>query len=108
MKIYLAGKITGDPDYKEKFASAARMLAEQEPGCVVLNPAELPAGMSQKDYMQLCTQMLFAADAAAFLPDWMCSRGACIEYEICVYIGKSVMMLGEDKRNFRTNEIKSA
>ena len=28
MKIYIAGKITGDPDYKEKFAKVASSLRE--------------------------------------------------------------------------------
>lgn len=27
MKVYLAGKITGDPNYREKFAEAAKKLA---------------------------------------------------------------------------------
>lgn len=94
MKVYIAGKISGDPDYKEKFRRAAEELEAR--GHTVLNPAALPAGMTPGDYMQLCTQMLFAADIAAFLPDWICSRGACIEYEICLYIGRGVMMLEED------------
>ncbi len=39
MKIYIAGKITGEPNYKEKFDIAATNLEEQ--GHIVLNPAEL-------------------------------------------------------------------
>lgn len=93
MKIYLAGKISGDPDYKAKFARAAEELEDM--GHTVLNPVALPEGMTSQDYMQLCTQMLFAADEAAFLPDWPTSAGAGIEYQICIYIGKPVMMLPE-------------
>lgn len=29
MKVYLAGKITGDPNYREKFAAAAKKLEER-------------------------------------------------------------------------------
>ena len=29
MKVYLAGKITGDPNYREKFAEAAKKLEER-------------------------------------------------------------------------------
>ena len=28
MKVYLAGKITGDPNYREKFAAAVKKLEE--------------------------------------------------------------------------------
>lgn len=28
MKVYLAGKITGDPNYREKFAAAAKKLED--------------------------------------------------------------------------------
>ena len=29
MKVYLAGKITGDPNYREKFAAAVKKLEEK-------------------------------------------------------------------------------
>ena len=35
MKVYLAGKITGDPNYREKFAEAAKKL-EERAGVTVL------------------------------------------------------------------------
>lgn len=47
MKIYIAGKITGDKRYKAKFAAAAKNL--QTAGHVVLNPATLPAGLTDAD-----------------------------------------------------------
>ena len=42
MKVYIAGKITGDPGYRDKFAAAEIQLGWQ--GHTVLNPAELPGG----------------------------------------------------------------
>lgn len=42
MKIYIAGKITGEPNYKEKFDIAATSLEAQ--GHIVLNPAESAGG----------------------------------------------------------------
>lgn len=47
MKIYIAGKITGDPDYRAKFADAQRQIEAQ--GHIVLNPATLPEGMEPMD-----------------------------------------------------------
>ena len=41
MKIYIAGKITGDDGYRAKFQEAAKNL--EALGHVVLNPAILPA-----------------------------------------------------------------
>lgn len=38
MKVYLAGKITGDPNYREKFAAAAKKL-EERAGVTVISPA---------------------------------------------------------------------
>ena len=39
MKIYIAGKITGDKNYKKKFAKAERILRKK--GHSVMNPAQL-------------------------------------------------------------------
>ncbi len=44
MKVYIAGKISGDPKYREKFAAEQELLEGQ--GHIVLNPAELPEGLS--------------------------------------------------------------
>ena len=42
MKIYIAGKITGDKGYREKFAAVEAALWAQ--GFTVINPAVLPEG----------------------------------------------------------------
>ena len=87
MKIYLAGKITGDPDYRAKFMMARRQLEKQ--GHVVLSPAVLPEGLKPGDYMQICTAMIDVADAVAFLPDWWDSAGAKVEQQYAAYAGKT-------------------
>ena len=76
MKIYIAGKITGDRKYRTKFREAAKAL--EALGHVVLNPATLPDGLDQADYMRICLAMLEAADLAVFLPDYRESAGAMI------------------------------
>lgn len=86
MKIYIAGKITGDKRYKAKFAAAAKAL--QAAGHVVLNPATLPAGLEQEDYMRICLAMLDSADQVTFLPDYQESAGAMVEMDYCRRIGK--------------------
>ena len=86
MKIYIAGKITGDPGYRDKFAAAEIQLGWQ--GHVVLNPAELPEGMAPADYMRICFAMIDVADAVVFLPDAAESAGARLEMAYCEYIEK--------------------
>ena len=83
MKVYIAGKITGDRRYRAKFREAAKAL--EEAGHVVLNPATLPDGLDDAD---ICMAMVDAADLAVFLPDYRESRGAMVEWAYCQRIGK--------------------
>ena len=89
MKVYLAGKITGDPDYKKKFEEAAEICGEYTVFNAVLNPATLPEGMNRADYMRICFAMIDTADRVIFLPDYAESEGARLEKAYCDYIGKS-------------------
>lgn len=62
MKIYIAGKIAGDRRYRAKFREAAKALEAADH--VVLNPATLPDGLTDGDYMRICMAMVDAADLA--------------------------------------------
>jgi hypothetical protein len=92
MKVYIAGKITGDDNYKGKFNEAAKRFEDE--GDVVLNPAILPTGMASEDYMRICFAMIDSADMVAFLPDWEHSRGAMLEWQYCQYISKQTFYMG--------------
>ncbi len=86
MKVYIAGKISGDENYKGKFLKAAFDLELQ--GITVLEPSLLPEGMTPADYMRICFAMIEAADVVVMLPDWVASRGAMLEAQWCQYVGK--------------------
>ena len=58
-KIYIAGKITGDPNYQLKFIRARQHLTKD--GYTVLTPAVLPEGMTKADFRNLTL-----AEKAAF------------------------------------------
>lgn len=88
MKIYIAGKIAGDENYREKFAAAAARL--EEAGMTVLNPAVLPGDLTKADYMRICFAMIDSADAVYFLRDRAQSEGAKLEMQWCRYTGKPV------------------
>ena len=93
MKIYIAGRITGDPDYYEKFREAQVELEAQ--GHIVLNPAELPQGMHGEEYMRICFAMIDCADVVGMLSDWHESAGARLEHSYCNYIGKNTFLIEE-------------
>lgn len=93
MKIYIAGKITGDPEYRKKFACAARQV--EEFGHIALNPAELPEGLKPEEYMRICFAMLDAADEMWYLADAADSPGAFLEVQYCRYVNKRVRRLSE-------------
>lgn len=85
MKIYISGKIAGDPGYKEKFARAAAQL--ERLGATVINPAMAPEGLAKLDYMRICFAEMEEVDYVVFLPDWVESAGAKLERAWCDYVG---------------------
>lgn len=85
--VYLAGRISGAPDYKEQFAEAARQV--EALGFAVLNPAALPPELGNERAMKICTAMIDQADVVYFLPGWARSVGAQLEMAYCKYTGKA-------------------
>ncbi|MCL2045745.1 MAG: DUF4406 domain-containing protein [Oscillospiraceae bacterium] len=92
--VYLAGKITGDEGYREKFAAAAREL--ELAGFVVCNPAMLPyPGFEYDQYLRMSAAMLEECEAVCFLPDWVQSNGARLEYAMAIDAGKEIFYYRE-------------
>lgn len=86
--VYIAGKITGDPDYREKFKKAQEELEKE--GYIVLNPAILPEGFTWEAYMNMTEPMLKESDRVCFLPDWKDSKGARAEFGTAVAFEKDI------------------
>lgn len=86
MKVYIAGKITGNENYREEFAKAQDELEKN--GHTVLNPAVLPEGLTKGEYMRICFSMIDIADKVVFIPGWQDSEGAMLETDYCLYINK--------------------
>lgn len=87
--VYISGPITGVEKYWEAFETAEDDLTAL--GYIPLSPAHLPTGMTNAQYMQICTAMIDAADAMLMLPDWEDSCGAKVEDRYAEYIGKPVV-----------------
>lgn len=91
-KIYIAGKMTGDPNFKEKFARVESGLAAC--GWTVLNPAKNADSMTRAEYMRIDLNLIDMAEAVYFLADWKDSEGAKLERHYCEYIGKTMVEEG--------------
>lgn len=91
---YIAGKINGLPNYKEKFKKAQLYL--ESLGYIVMNPAELPEGMPYAKYLPICLQMLEASDIMYMLDNWTNSTGAGVENRYGIAQGKEIFYQDEE------------
>ncbi|WP_117121036.1 DUF4406 domain-containing protein [Klebsiella variicola] len=89
MKIYIAGPMTGIPEFnRPAFNEVASGLVND--GHVVLNPATLPDGLEQREYMDICCAMIRCADAIFMLRGWERSEGAVAEHALAKKIGLEI------------------
>lgn len=108
-QIYISGKITGDDNYRAKFAMARDRLTRD--GYNVLNPVEKAdklerlhqalgrAAPSWSDYMRKCLVTIIDADAVYMLRDWQESRGARLEHYIASELGINIVYEEEAAEN---------
>ncbi|WP_432704347.1 DUF4406 domain-containing protein [Escherichia coli] len=61
-------------------------------GNIVLNPAVLPDGLSQQQYMSICIPMLMCADVIYLLEGWEDSAGARAEYAMALKLNIDVSL----------------
>ncbi len=94
MKIYIAGPMSGLRDCnRPEFNRVADILTKN--GDVVLNPAILPDGLSQADYMAVCIAMLQRCDAILMLNGWQGSEGAKAEHALAKKLGLKLLTLNQ-------------
>ncbi|POU03601.1 nucleoside 2-deoxyribosyltransferase [Escherichia sp. ESNIH1] len=78
MRIYIAGPMSGLPDFNRPNFHFMEMMLSCE-GHTVLSPAMLPDGLTQPQYMDICLAMLRCAEAIFLLRGWEESAGALAE-----------------------------
>lgn len=100
-QIYISGKITGDDNYRAKFAMARDRLTRD--GYDVLNPVEEAdkldrlhqalgrAAPTWSEYMKKCILVIRDADEVYMLRDWQESRGARLEHYIASELGIKIV-----------------
>lgn len=89
MKIYIAGKVSGENPKAcaAKFAAAENILKER--GYEVVNPIKVVGDFTAdwQTAMRKCIAALVKCDAICMLPDCSESKGAKIELEIAIRLG---------------------
>ena len=80
-KIYISGPITGQENYKIRFAQAEVLIKtlHAEPVNPANNPANNPDGLAYREYINLCMKQLMSSDMMLMLPGWELSNGATLE-----------------------------
>ncbi|MBU9830504.1 DUF4406 domain-containing protein [Rahnella sp. FC061912-K] len=90
MKVYIAGPMTGLPQLnRPAFIQAAMKMSFEKH--VPLNPAILPDGLTEADYMAVGLTMLQRADAIYLLTGWQFSAGARAEHALALKLGLEVI-----------------
>jgi nucleoside 2-deoxyribosyltransferase len=97
-KIYIAGKISNNPNYKEQFQEAEDLLIKL--GYEVFNPAKIELNCpsdcicdKNKEwgcYMLRCFPELHKCDGVCLLPNYRDSTGARIEFQFSLKTGKGI------------------
>lgn len=81
MRLYIAGPMSGHPDYnRPAFHAAADDLRAR--GYWVANPAENPPCDDWLGYMRLSVEQVARCDGLAVLDGWQLSRGAALEVHV--------------------------
>lgn len=102
LKIYIAGPMTGLHNYNRRaFNRKANQLNAL--GHSVLNPATLPSGLKESNYMDICLAMIRASNAMYMLDGWQDSQGATTEYHYALKLGLPILFNVNEKNEQLTS-----
>lgn len=96
MKVYIAGPMSGLPDFNRAAFNHAHVFLGAR-GYVVLNPALLPDRLTQKEYMDICLAMIRCADAIYMLEGWEHSAGARAENALAEKLEMEIIFQEEER-----------
>lgn len=105
-KAYIAGKITGNPNFKEEFKAAEDFVKGL--GFTVMNPSTVNEGFEQAEYWHICMSMIDVCDTVFFLPNWVDSKGSHVEYGYAMGTRKMVQFLQKAEPNMTPEQAAAA
>ena len=90
MKLYIAGRISNELDYRVKFARACTEVVLL--GHTPVNPCELlhDHNKSWEAFMVADLHAMLDCDGVYALRDWRTSKGATIEVQLAMRLGKII------------------
>lgn len=92
--IYISGAVTSDPNFREKFDKAEKLLYRS--GYIPLNPVKGEEdGKEWTYYLKNDIQKLLNCDGIYILSDWHESKGARLEIEVALALNYEVILEGE-------------
>lgn len=90
MKVYISGKVTGNPSFRADFAKAENKL--KECNWTPVNPvAGVEEGDTHENYMRRDLKILLDCDAIYLMRDWENSKGAKLEKKVAEECGLIVI-----------------
>ena len=102
--IYISGKITNNPNWKEQFKVAEMKLKASGENNVIINPEYIGQELEKeiehptyKDYMQADLRTLLICNTIYMLSNWKESKGATLEHSIAEALGMEIIY--EDSEN---------
>lgn len=93
-KIFIAGAITNNPDYKDQFRTAATSLSRL--GFIPLNPTLLPENLPYDDYFPVTFAMIDICDMVYVIPNSTESEGVKKELEYAKQKDKTILFTEEE------------
>lgn len=88
MKVYIAGAITNNPQYRDRFKLAEIELENR--GYTVLNPVK-NLGFTYREYINMGLCELMHCEAIYMLKGWESSAGAQLEHKYAETVGLKIM-----------------
>lgn len=95
MRLYISGKITNNPNYKEDFGKAEKWLLSK--GITPINPCKINDicdKLTYEEFMKVDYCLIDLCDGLFMLKGWQDSKGALSEMCYAKSLGKKILYQG--------------